>query len=89
MLLSCMLLSCMQVRDTTLAQLLQQSWPSGEAVLTAAEALAATAPHAELVILDVKPRGHRVRPAAHQPPTSTTTQCALQHPDTDTLATGG
>eukprot|EP00775_Hariotina_reticulata_P010789 gene10789-10946_t len=46
--------SPVKVQKHTLARLQTFSWASGEVVLTAEEALAVTAPHVKLVILDVK-----------------------------------
>lgn len=60
-----MVQAIMQVAEYTLQELLSTRWPTGEAVLTAEQALTAVAPHVDLVILDVKfSNPDRVGPAS-------------------------
>lgn len=47
--------SCgVQVKDYTLNDLQGMPWPDSQTMLTAQQALAATAPYVKLVVLDVK-----------------------------------
>lgn len=61
-----MLAAFAQVQDFTWAELQGLKWPSGEVLMTLAEAVAHVKPLAELVIIDIKPSDDvsRVRPCA-------------------------